>query len=382
MLKYIQFECKKALKSPIFSLLLIIAVSVIGLYYVFVHVSTQSIYDNLIMTNENMASDFQLFISDNIELIESGNLSSEEIADQEQQNKHLQTQVDLSEKKANLYKEKDWQSLLAFQMELDEEYRDQAKTFQPFEITVGGRSFYSYETGMAQNQLLLDRGIKPVLPIDFTYTIKDYSTNQTELMEERAVRHDSSGLYFTYEMTGILFGFVGIVFFMLLFGDIVNKESFGGFGSANLLFTQPISRSKILNGKWLTVMIGSGLILISICLLSILIGTVFDRFGDLDYPILIYGEELEYSFTNLGTFLLQSLVLFFLALLFSYSLLFLFSLLMKNTLAAVVSTITLIFVGIELSSHDYLASIAHYIPFSYFNVHEVLKQEAAFNMDN
>ena len=359
MLKYIQFECKKALKSPIFSLLLIIAVSVIGLYYVFVHVSTQSIYDNLIMTNENMASDFQLFISDNIELIESGNLSSEEIADQEQQNKHLQTQ-----------------------MELDEEYRDQAKTFQPFEITVGGRSFYSYETGMAQNQLLLDRGIKPVLPIDFTYTIKDYSTNQTELMEERAVRHDSSGLYFTYEMTGILFGFVGIVFFMLLFGDIVNKESFGGFGSANLLFTQPISRSKILNGKWLTVMIGSGLILISICLLSILIGTVFDRFGDLDYPILIYGEELEYSFTNLGTFLLQSLVLFFLALLFSYSLLFLFSLLMKNTLAAVVSTITVIYVGIELSSHDYLASIAHYIPFSYFNVHEVLKQEAAFNMDN
>ena len=203
-----------------------------------------------------------------------------------------------------------------------------------------------------------------------------------EYVEKRSTTYSSTGIYYLSHVVDLLFGVFGAGVFLFLFGDVVTKEGLGRNGTIHLLLTQPIQRNKILSSKFATVLILSVLILAGTVILSLVLGTIFDRFGDWNYPVLIYGEDYAFEFINMSTFLIKSAALFFMILLFCYSLLFLYSVLLKRALLALGLTLTTIYIGIQLSEDSVLSSHAPYVPFHYFSVPKIVTMEFAATLKN
>src|SRR5699024_9956607 len=214
-----------------------------------------------------------------------------------------------------------------------------------------------------------------IYPIATGFTIYDIEFDQPGMEDYIPDMHEkdsSSGLYYLYHLFGMLFGIIGAIFFLFLFGDIMTKEGIGKYGMFHFLYTQPIQRDKILSGKILAVALTFILIHLGTSDVSLLTGTIFDRFGDWCYPILIYEENFSFSLMNLSTFLFMSTVLFVMVLLFCYALLFLFSVITKRASIAIGITLGILLIGMKWSDDMMESAIAPYIPFSYFSIPEVM----------
>src|SRR5690625_6516961 len=102
--------------------------------------------------------------------------------------------------------------------------------------------------------------IKPILPENMfgTMTIYDRQHDSPEI-EESISRYSNkfstNAFYFLYKFLSYFFSMLGIGFFLFLFVDIVKKEGIGAYGSANLLFTQPLTRGKIYISNFLTLIV-------------------------------------------------------------------------------------------------------------------------------
>ncbi|MBP1970005.1 ABC-type transport system involved in multi-copper enzyme maturation permease subunit [Virgibacillus natechei] len=141
-----------------------------------------------------------------------------------------------------------------------------------------------------------DKNIQPILPLGINSWITVYDIDfgvhswVEEFVKDRSTKYSSSALYFLHHFFQMLFGLIGPVFFLLLLGDTVTKEGLGRNGPIHLLRTQPIHRYKILLSKLFAGLAATVLVLLGTSLFAILIGTIFDRFGSWDYPVLIYGH--------------------------------------------------------------------------------------------
>ena len=117
---------------------------------------------------------------------------------------------------------------------------------------------------------------------------------------------------------------------------------------------------------------GSLLIVIGFALVGILLGAIFNRLGDWNYPILIYGPNRTYSFLPLTVFIGKALGLFLLLLALGFSLLFFFSVLTNRAIIAIGLTVVLLFGGKMLAEQSTLLSWAHMLPFHYFDVYKII----------
>ena len=115
-------------------------------------------------------------------------------------------------------------------------------------------------------------------------------------LKNLSTKYSSDGVHYANHLLTLLFGVFGAGIFIFLFGDVVTREGLGANGPIHLLRTQPIRWYQVMISKFFMVLGGTVLLLASIGGLALLLGTVFDRFGDLDYPVLIYGEELRFHF--------------------------------------------------------------------------------------
>lgn len=212
--------------------------------------------------------------------------------------------------------------------------------------------------------------------------MRNFFPGLEESIKKFSTKYSSAGVFYLYHLFGILFGVFGAGFFIFLFGDIITREGIGANGSIHLLHTQPIRRRDIYVSKYVVIVIATFLFLLGISILSLSLGTIFDRFGDWNYPVLIYGEEYTFHFMNMGTFLGKSVILFGMILLFCYSLLFLFSIAVRKSVIAIGLVLITIALGINMSGESTLSTIAHYIPFHYFSVSKVVSNELAVSMQN
>lgn len=388
MIRLIQFEMRKLFRSTFFRILLLAFCLFIVVYYVFVHMNTIRTGDLIRETEGNIHRDEQP-VQELRDAIDSGEI---------EEDNQIKEEIELweqfvSEHKVKLkgYEEEDWATLLNLEIE-DVAHDYESNLFKREYYTSSWPTLFTQETRLEQNKWLRDKKIVPVLPIDsFSWlTVYDVAfsvENDPEeilknFVEKHSKKYSSTGVYYLNHVFGLLFGVLGAGFFLFLFGDIVTKEGLRRNGPINLLQTQPIHRGKIVVSKFITVLILSALILIGTGIISLLLGTVFDRFGDWNYPVLIYGEEYMHSFMNMSTFIIKSMMLFFMVLLFCFSLLFLFSILTKKALIALGLTLVALFMGIRLSEESVLSSFAPYVPFHYFAAPQVVTMELAATLKN
>ncbi|WP_042225099.1 ABC transporter permease [Oceanobacillus manasiensis] len=384
MLTIIRFELKKMARSTFFRVLLIGCLLFILSYYIYVHIHTLHT-DDLILENEADISRMQSEIN-NIEVaIEAGELDAEdkETAGNLEFNKE---DIEVKQQEIEHFRNGEWTPLLNKEIEQYEQHVDN-RIFRDEYYSAAWPTLVTEESRLEYHKWLRDKDITPVYPIDLFSWVTLYDQvyeppDMEAFLKEFSTKYSSTGIYFTNHVFTFVFNILGACFFLFLFGDMVTKEGLGKNGSIQLLRTQPIRRSKLFIGKFLTILLVTFLLLFGTVLLSFILGAIFDRFGDWDYPVLIYGEEFSFSFMNMGTFLLQSASLFFLVLIFCYSILFLFSIITKKALVSIGLTIAILFAGIGLSADSVMSMIAPYIPFHYFSVREVITNELALTLEN
>ncbi|SET83177.1 ABC-type transport system involved in multi-copper enzyme maturation, permease component [Oceanobacillus limi] len=374
MINIFLFEMKKIVKSSFFIIaLLLLSLFILG-YYIFVHMNT-------VRSDEIVAE-----IDSRVHTQEKHLQELYDVADEaeNQDDIHFQEEY-LSKEKEMLsaYQEEDWFTVLDQEIKQDESQppnTDYRTSTHPTSFTA--------KTRLEHNKWLRDNGIQPVLPLDMNSWITIYDvdfgghTSAEQFIKDRSAKYSSSGVYYLQHVFQLLFGLIGPIFFLLLFGDLITKEGFDKNGPIHLLKTQPIRYYQILGGKLFAIVVTTVLAFSGISVLAILIGTIADRFGDFDYPVLIYGSDYAYSFMEMGIFLLNSAILSFMVFLFCYSLLFLFSVIAKKTLLAVGLAIATILIGIQWSEAITLSTFAPYIPFYYFSVTEVITNELAVTLQN
>ena len=382
MIMLFLFELKKIVKSSFFVIVLSLFCLLILGYYVFV-------YFNTVHSND-VAAEFE----SRIHTYEQNLQELNDLLSDDSENGQIQQEIQFNEEyiarqivSLNAYQTEDWFTVLNEEIKIDEGNSFPSPGSIDYKTYTYPTSFTS-ETRLEYMKWLRDKEIQPVLHNDATSWITVYDSefggdpSIEQFIKERSTRYSSSGVYFLYHVFQLLFGLIGPMFFLLLLGDIITKEGLGRNGPIHLLRTQPIHSYHILLSKLIASVAITIMVLIASSLLAILVGTIFNRIGDLDYPVLIYGADYTYSFMKMGNFLLQSALLSFMVLLFCYSTLFLLSIITRRAILAVGLTIAIILGGIQWSGEITLSSIAHYIPFNYFSVSDVITNELAVTLEN
>ncbi|WP_196493822.1 ABC transporter permease [Ornithinibacillus caprae] len=383
MLRLIQFEIIKICKSTFFRIMMIGFLLFILTYFTYVYINTVRA-DDLIINLESMMFTQEQHLQELYDVLESNEGESDRETEQS-----IETWERFQERDSKLlqaYEEEDWTTIMELEIEQYEPGVEMLRN-DPYQNVYTWPTFFSKETLLAQYKWIRDREITPVLRIEeFAWkTAYDEVFDDPigeEIVKENSIKYSSAGVHFLKSVFQMLFSLIGAILFLFLFADVVTKEGLGRNGPIHLLKTQPIHRQKILVSKFMTVIIVSFMTLLITAILSIMLGVIFDRLGDWDYPVLIYGEERTFTYMNLGTYLLQSFGLFFMILLFCYSILFLFSVITKKTLIALGLTLATIIIGITWSKESVLSSFAPYIPFHYFSVGEVITNELAVTLED
>ncbi|MGN7410282.1 hypothetical protein [Sporosarcina sp. SAFN-010] len=381
-MRLLQFELKKLWTSGLFKTLLVVFFLSIACYFVYAYMNTVRVPDvALEISNQIRQNELQMEEQSEGEDVEP---SEEELFWQEYNQKQ--------EILLQAYEKGDWNAIL--QMEIDEIRPD-------LDTLIVSRQYYTSsfptlfttETRRALFQYMKEHSVTPILPIDIYAwrTLYDLNfpiegTNDDEFLKDFVTEHStlnsSVGVYFLKQVTDILFGLTGLVFFLLLFSDIVTKEGIGTNGPIQLLKTQPIRRPLILTAKFGTVLLVSAAILLGMTILTLGLGASFDKLGDWDYPVLIYGENYAYEFIPMGVYLVKTAVLFFFGLLFALALLFFFSYVTKRAIVALVLSAAVILLGIQLSNQVAGLALAPYLPFAYLATPYIVTMQTAVVWNN
>uniref|UniRef100_UPI0013EC0A7F hypothetical protein n=1 Tax=Gottfriedia acidiceleris TaxID=371036 RepID=UPI0013EC0A7F len=258
---------------------------------------------------------------------------------------------------------------------------------------------FTIDVSIAEKKWLMEHDIQPVFSGDFVPTIftnnsaleKDGSNKWLEMNQKL----DNSGLYTLYVFFKDYFYLVPICLFILLFGSGFAIER----GKKNTLYflkTQPIDTKQIFIGKILNSTNFSLLNSIGLVLFVLIIGMLFNRFGDWEYPILFYDHpkiaissnytgNISYGgngfhFIPLGVNIVQSLVLLICLLLFTIALSHLISLLFKNSLAVFATTTLTLLIGYIVST-KVIINFAYLSPFTYFNIAKITNGELSILLD-
>ena len=388
MIRLIQFEMNKAFRATFFRIMLLALLLFIIAYYVFVYINTIRT-DDLVWEWESLMHGFHQQIEELYDSIDSSDVEVDHGVEEDIE--FWENFAAKHERLLNAYREEDWTTLLEREIQEVESYVKNL-VYKNEYYSPGFPTLFTLETRMEQQKLMRVKDIVPLLRIDRESWLTIYDTvfsavgiteeESKKLIENSSKKYSSSGIHYLNHIFNLLFGIFGAGFFLFLFGDVLTKEGLGRNGSIHFLHTQPIQRDKITVSKFLTVLILSVLILIGSAIISLLLGTVFDWFGNWNYPVLIYGEEYSFTFINMSTFIFKSTVFFFMVLLFCYSLLFLYSIITKRALVALGMTLTTIFIGVSLSEESVLSAIAPYIPFHYFSVPEIVTMGMAAKLNN
>ena len=380
---------KKVFKATFFRIMLLALLLFIFAYYVFVYINTIRTKD-VVFERESLLLVIHQHIEELHDLLDLSEV---------EKNRGIMEEIELwqnsvteDEAIIKAYKEADWTTLLEREIQDVGSYVNNL-VYKNEYYSTAWPTLFTLETRLEQHRWIRDKGIVPVLRIGQESWLTIYDTvfsavgavTDEELKEitvDLSQKYSSTGIYYLNHIFNLLFSIFGAGFLLFLFGDVLTKEGLGRNGSIHFLHTQPIQRDKITVSKFLTVLILSVIILIGAAIISLLLGTVFDWFGNWNYPVLIYGEEYSFTFMNMSTFIFKSTVFFFMVLLFCYSLLFLYSIITKRALVALGLTLTTIFIGISLSEESVLSAVAPYIPFHYFSVPEIITMEMAATLNN
>ncbi|WHT48813.1 ABC transporter permease subunit [Sporosarcina thermotolerans] len=295
----------------------------------------------------------------------------------------------LAELALKAYGNHDWTPLYDYQLFNDRRYLESLKevkkhNYDPLTI-------FGYETAIAQKEWMKEHNIRPVFAGTYIPSIHDQwkeehrKEKKANEMHNRKVDH--SGLFSLFMYFRDYLYFIPLILFLILVGAGFSGER-GKRPTLQLLETLPIMKRSLFLGKVLfssAIAIGSAII---VFLFAVLLGTVFNRFGDWMYPVLHYHSRKEfqsfdftgqrafeggYHFMPLGEYLLKALLL--------YVCVALFLLVLTNVLGIFIRQPLFVYALAGLISvAGYLLSwklddFAQYSPFLYLNIPKIVNGE-------
>jgi ABC-type transport system involved in multi-copper enzyme maturation permease subunit len=378
-------------KTFFFRILILALLVFLMAYYVLVYINTTRIVDVIKPLKDDIQRTELAIEGDKIAL---ENAEDSEVRGIEDSLEFNESWLEERQAEVEVLEEENWDAFLQMEIEDTEPHIDRMR-YENQTHTYSHPTLFTLETYVEMSKWMQEKNVTPLLPMNryFYYvTFYDQEVNSTSRTEADSImnyirensnnKYSSTSMHYLFRLFGILFSLIGVVFFLFIFGDIVTKEGLGQNGPIHLLKTQPIRHYKIIASKFLTVILSSFFLLLSAVVFSIMVGGIFDRFGDWHYPVLIYGQDRTFTLMSMGVFLVKATAMFMLILLFSYSILFLFSILTKRVLVAIGLTIGTLIVGMRLGGELLTSSVSQYIPFQYFSVFEVLTNELALTSDN
>lgn len=254
---------------------------------------------------------------------------------------------------------------------------------------------FQYEVSVEEKKWLMEKDVQPLFSGELRLTMHDeVEVNPSWI--ERNQKVNASGLYSLFHFYEYYLYFVPLVLFLFLLGAGIASEK-GKRNTIYFLQTQPISRNTLFLGKVMSssfVVIGS---LLGIIFFILLVGTIFNRFGDWHYPVLHYDPlsistaanytgiitdyyDYGFHFISLGNYLIQCLVLLLLLALFIIVIANLISLFVNNAFTVIFLAIV-IMVGGYFASVEYLGEWSYLSPFIYFDILKVSNGEMATLLD-
>lgn len=261
-----------------------------------------------------------------------------------------------------------------------------------------GLSDYTYMASIQEKKLLSEQQLDPVFNGIYLSTIYDHFVNPLDQVEwkRETGKVDNTGLFYLYKFFDSFVFLLSMGILVLLFGNGFISEK-GRKSTLSLLVTQPLSKYSIYTAKTGVSMIITSVVTVLSILLLVLIGTAGNRFGDWTFPVLHYdtptmvqsvnyrgtvATEGGFHFIHMGSYLVESSVLFLVAILFLIALSLLISVFFKNTIS---SMLTLLFVtigGYYVSLSSIISPISQLSPFTYLNVGKVANGEIAVILNN
>ena len=385
MLPLIQFEAIKSVKSTFFRIVFLAFIAFIIAYYVFFYMNTMRV-DDLLAEAEAQLFKVQSQLEDLEAKVAAGQLDKDSKEYKEGKRNLEEFWLPRNGNEVDVYRSGDYNRILDMEIEHRTFFLQPRLAYGDF-WSREWRTLFTEQTSFEQLKWMRERDIRPLFPIQMHGDLTWYDQFFSEVFVEEAVKetstkYSSEGIHFTNHLLNLLFGVFGAGVFIFLFGDVVTREGLGENGPIHLLRTQPIRGYQILASKFIMVLVGTILLLASFSGFTLLLGTVFDRFGNTDYPVLIYGENYGFTFMKISTFLLKSTALFFMVLVFCYSMLFLFSIVVRKTAIAIGLMLIALFAGVKWSEQSVASTWAHYQPFQYFSVSKVVTNELAVMAKN
>ncbi|MFS0689456.1 ABC transporter permease subunit [Sporosarcina sp. 179-K 8C2 HS] len=316
---------------------------------------------------------------------------------------HIQGNIDVAREEATLagralkaYGNKDWTPLYDYQLSNDRRYLEGLKevkkhNYDPLTI-------FGYETAIAQIEWMKDHHIQPVFAGTYIPNIhdqwKEEHRKEKKMNEMWNRKVDHSGLFSLFMYFRDYLYFIPLILFLILVGAGLSGER-GKRPTLQLLETLPIMKRSLFLGKVLfssAIAIGSAIV---VFLFAVLVGTVFNRFGDWMYPVLHYHSRKEfqsfdftgqrafeggYHFMPLGEFLLKSLLLYVCIALFLLALTNVLGLFIRQPLVVYALTGLLCLAGYLVSWK--MDDFAQYSPFLYLNIPKIVNGEIMTLLNN
>lgn len=376
----LELEWKKTTKSFYFYSMIVFLLLFVSVYFIYSSINTWRV-DDYINGHIEIIQSFEA----EIEELKASGLDEEQIADEIEFNMAF---IETHSRLIEAAEREDWQTIIEHYLGFAEDYV-RTMPSQKEEDVYTYPTHFSHEAEYAKLSWMLERDVRPIFPVSGEPTAYDRAYREDidkEVADYMYNRPDTSSIYFLYLLLRWTLGVGAVIFFLFLFGNMMTREGLDRSlsGPLNLLDTQPIRRGKIMLSKLITLLGITFIILVGTVLFGGLLGLVFDRFGDWDYPVLIYEPDFSLHLIKMGDYILLSLLLFFGVMIFSYSWLLFYSVLVKRTFTAITLTVFTLVVGMALSGSDVAMESAFvpYNPFNYFQVNAIITMEKALVADN
>ena len=345
-------------------------------------------------------------IEDYASYLDSIRLLEEDIENWEEIVRTVGEELDMIEGAIIAYEQGDWATFHRYQ---------QLENQRAFEATYpknnnwGPRSEtlhrFTKLVSINEKNWLIEKNIQPVLPGEFIPTIYQSWGDRTRIgwggqeiqryqWEKENRKIDNSGLFFLFLSFKYYSYFIPLIFLLFLIGGGMSKEK-GKKATFRLLKTQPIAEENIFLGKVInafTIVVASTLV---IALSVVIVGTVLNRLGDWEYPVLHYNSWKTtisngytglnagqgYHFITLGKYLLDSMLLFMSLSILLVGVSTFLSLFFKRTLGVFALTIIIGTGGYWLNVKNPLQR-SHTSPFTYFDIPKIVNGEIAATIND
>lgn len=395
------FEWRKLIRKGLFQQsVVLMLILLVGGYFALTEISTTKereyvtqLEQELDDYNENLS-----FFYERLTMREEQENEGMIVGDIDDLNESIQLfekNLEQTQKGIESYEIGDWQSFYQFQLYKNELYRGDYDS-GTVRFTLDKFDFM-LDVSIAEKHWLMEHQIEPVFPGELRITMHDDPSEPDFITAPSKNRkYDSSGLYSIYHyFENYLYVIPTILMLFLVGGGFAFER--GKKRTLQLLQTQPIKAQQIFLGKTFSAIAISFVTTIGLILLILLIGTIFNRFGDWYYPALHHDplkvstatdyEGIVSSFINhgfhfipLGHYLIYNIILIVLLVVFVVLLANFLSVFIKHSFSVFVSTVLIIVGGFILSKE--FVSITVFSPFTYFDVIRVTNGEIATLLNN